>query len=105
MTIRPHNPPQLFPQYQNHHHGVEVSADTRLLFLSGLNGFLSDGQTMPSSFEDQAELIWAYIGLILKSADMDFKNLIQLRFYLADPSYDEPNMKIRKSLWEITECL
>ena len=94
--IKAHNPDSLFPQYQNHHHGVEVPAGTRLLFLSGLNGFLQDGQTMPESFDDQAELIWQYIGSILRSADMDYTNIIQLRFYLGDPKYDAANMAMRE---------
>jgi len=96
MTIKAHNPPGLFPQYQNHHHAVEVPAEPRLLFLSGLNGFLSDGQAMPEGFDAQAEMIWIYIGEILRAADMDYENLIQLRFYLADPIYDVPNMNMRK---------
>lgn len=51
---------------------------------------------MPESFEEQARLIWKYIELVLKSADMDFENIINLRFFLASPEYDEPNMRIRK---------
>jgi len=51
---------------------------------------------MPESFEDQADLIWRYIGTILNSADMDYGNIINLRFYLADPKYDEPNMRARR---------
>ena len=96
MTITPHNPPDLFPQYSNHHHAVEVPGGTRLLFLSGLNGFLSDGKTMPDDFEEQADLIWRHMGSILRSADMDYENIIQLRFFLADPKYDEPNMRLRQ---------
>ena len=67
-----------------------------MLFLSGLNGFLPDGQTMPDGFEEQADLIWKYMGSILRSADMDYSNIVQLRFYLADPVYDEPNMRMRQ---------
>jgi len=51
---------------------------------------------MPESFEEQAELIWQHMGAILKSASMDYSNIVNLRFYLASPEYDEPNMRIRK---------
>lgn len=51
---------------------------------------------MPESFDAQAELIWQYMGKILQSADMTYGNIVNLRFYLASPEYDAPNMKIRK---------
>ena len=54
MAITQHNPKELFPQYGNYCHAVEVSGDSRILFISGLNGYKQDGTTMPDSFEDQA---------------------------------------------------
>jgi enamine deaminase RidA (YjgF/YER057c/UK114 family) len=59
-------------------------------------GFEKDRVTMPASFDEQAELIWQHVGTILENAGMNYTNLIQLRFYLASPEYDEPNMRIRK---------
>ena len=96
MPKKAYNPDSLFPQYQNHHHAVEITGDMRVLYLSGLNGFLPDGTTMPESFEDQAELIWTHMGTILGAADMNYSDIVQIRFYLAGPEYDEPNMRIRK---------
>jgi 2-iminobutanoate/2-iminopropanoate deaminase len=49
---------------------------------------------MPESFEVQAELIWQYIAEILKSANMIYQNIVSLRFYLSDPSYDEANVQV-----------
>jgi len=96
MIIKPHNPDGLFPQYLNHHHGVEVSGDGHLLFISGTNGYEQDGSSMPDSFEAQADLIWQYIGAILRSAGMGYENIVNLRIYLADPKYDADNMRMRK---------
>ena len=96
MPIKKHNPTDLFPQYNNYSHGIEVSGDSRVLFISGLNGYMIDGVEMPESFEDQAGLIWSYIGSILKSADMGYENIVSLRTYLANPDYDEPNIAVRK---------
>ncbi|MEM7333757.1 MAG: Rid family hydrolase [Chloroflexota bacterium] len=96
MPIIKHNPQELFPQYQNYSHGIEVSGDSRLLFISGLNGYEPDGKTMPDTFEGQAELIWQHIGNVLKSANMSYQNIISMRFYLASPEYDEANIKLRK---------
>jgi len=95
MPVIKHNPAELFPQYRNYSHAVEVNGNSRLLFISGLNGYLADGKTMPDSFEEQGELIWGYIGAILKSAGMTYANIVSLRTYLSSPEYDESNVKLR----------
>lgn len=95
MSITKHNPKELFPQYRNYSHAVEVSGDSRLLFISGLNGYLPDGTSMPDSFEEQGEIIWGYIGTLLKSAGMTYENIVSLRTYLSDPQFDEANVKLR----------
>ncbi|MEM7563121.1 MAG: Rid family hydrolase [Pseudomonadota bacterium] len=89
MSIIIHNPKTLFPQYTNYSHAVEVEGGSRLLFISGLNGYEPDGMTMPSSFEDQCEIIWGYIGEILQSANMNYEHIISLRTFLASPEYDK----------------
>jgi len=88
-------PSSLFPPYRGYVHALEVAGSTRLLFISGLNGFEQDGRTMPESFEEQAELIWRHIRAILESAGMGVRNLVSLRTYLADPQYDDANGRIR----------
>jgi 2-iminobutanoate/2-iminopropanoate deaminase len=90
-----HNPPDLFPPYRGYVHALEVTPGSRLLFISGLNGFLQDGSSMPESFEEQAEIIWTHIRSILSSAGMGVANLVSLRTYLADPKYDEANARMR----------
>lgn len=95
MSIVKHNPEGLFPPYRSYSHAVEVKRNASLLFISGLNGYRSDGQTMPETFEEQGELIWQHIGTILKSADMSYQNVVSIRTYLADPSYDEANVQLR----------
>jgi enamine deaminase RidA (YjgF/YER057c/UK114 family) len=96
MQVIKHNPEKLYPQYQNYSHAVEIRGDARLLVISGLNGYLQDGKTMPDSFEEQTEIIWQHLGSILESAGMTYENLISLRFYLAGPEYDEANVRLRK---------
>jgi enamine deaminase RidA (YjgF/YER057c/UK114 family) len=95
MPIINHNPEELFPPYRNYSHAVEIKGNSSLLIISGLNGYLPDGQTMPESFEEQGEMIWQHIGTILRSAGMDYQNIVSLRTYLADPSYDEANVRLR----------
>jgi enamine deaminase RidA (YjgF/YER057c/UK114 family) len=95
MAIIKHNPEGIFPPYRNYSHAVEITGNSSLLIISGLNGYLSDGKSMPESFEEQGEIIWQHIGAILKSAGMDYQNIVSLRTYLADPSYDEANVQLR----------
>jgi 2-iminobutanoate/2-iminopropanoate deaminase len=95
MPVTKHNPKELFPQYRCYSHATEIHGESRLLMISGLNGYLSDGKTIPESFEEQAEIIWTHIRTILRSAGMDLHNLVSLRTYLADPSYDEANVRMR----------
>jgi 2-iminobutanoate/2-iminopropanoate deaminase len=95
MSVSHHNPAELFPRYSNYTHAVEVRGDSRLLFISGLNGFLPDGKTMPLTFDEQAEIIWGHLKTILGSAGMTVQNLVSLRFYLADPKFDEANVRMR----------
>jgi len=95
MPVINHNPEGVFPPYRCYSHAVEIKGDSRLLIISGLNGFLADGKTMPDSFEEQGEIIWKHLGTILRSAGMDYQNLVSLRTYLADPAYDEPNVQLR----------
>lgn len=96
MPIIKRNPEGVYPQYRNYSHAIEVSTNSRLLIISGLNGYLEDGVTMPESFEEQGEMIWQHLALILASAGMTYENLISLRTYLASPEYDESNVLLRQ---------
>ena len=94
MTVIQHNPQGVFPPYRSYSHAAEVRGNSRLLFISGLNGYEADGSTMPESFEEQAELIWSHMRAILAAACMDIGNIVSLRTYLSDPRYDEPNVRM-----------
>jgi 2-iminobutanoate/2-iminopropanoate deaminase len=96
MPVILHNPQEVFPPYVCYSHAAEVRGDARLLFISGLNGYLADGRTMPDSFEDQGDLIWQHLGTILRAVGMDYGNLVSIRTYLADPRHDQANMALRQ---------
>ena len=98
MAIIQHNPATLFPQYKNYSHAVEVTGDAKLLFISGLNGYLPNGKSMPDSFEEQGEIIWGHIGEILKSANMSYANIVSLRTYLAAPEYERGECSIKNKV-------
>ncbi len=96
MTVIRHNPKEMYPQYKSYSHALELASGSRLLIISGLNGYLPDGKIMPETFEEQGELIWQYIGKLLESAGMSYQNLVSLRTYLASPDDDTANVKLRK---------
>jgi 2-iminobutanoate/2-iminopropanoate deaminase len=96
MTLRRHNPSDVFPPYANYAHAIEVGAESRLLFISGLNGLEPDGETLPEDFDSQAELIWSHLERILDNAGMAITDLVSLRFYLAEPAHDPANVAILK---------
>lgn len=91
-----HNPDGLYPKYLGYSHAVEVASGSRMLFVSGLNGYEADGKTMPESFEEQSELIWAHLERVLSSAEMTIDNLVFLRTFLASTEYRVSDAKIRK---------
>ncbi len=95
MPIVLHNPPAVFPPYRAYSHAAEIRGESRLLIISGLNGYENDGTTMPTSFEEQAELIWKHLKTILAEAGMTVHNIVSLRTYLADPGFDEQNALMR----------
>jgi len=65
------------------------------LVISGLNGYRTDGKTMPASFEEQGEQIWQHLGTILRAAAMDYSDLVSVRTYLAAPEYRAANTALR----------
>jgi 2-iminobutanoate/2-iminopropanoate deaminase len=96
VPVIKHNPEKVYPQYQSYSHAIEVSSGSRLLIISGLNGYLADGKSMPETFEEQGEMIWRHLGTILESAQMSYQNLVSIRFYLASPEFDEANVRLRR---------
>jgi 2-iminobutanoate/2-iminopropanoate deaminase len=95
MAVIKHNPPELFPPYRCYSHAIEITGNSRLLIISGINGYLADGRTMPGSFEEQGEIVWTHLGTILRSAGMDYRDLVSIRTYLAKPEYDDANVRLR----------
>jgi 2-iminobutanoate/2-iminopropanoate deaminase len=96
MPIIKHNPVKVYAPYKNYSHAIEVKNSSRLLVISGLNGYLKDGITMPETFKEQGEIIWEHLGAILESAQMNYSNLVSIRTYLAKPEYDEENVSLRQ---------
>jgi enamine deaminase RidA (YjgF/YER057c/UK114 family) len=76
-------------------HGIEIRDPARWLYVAGTMGLRPDGSA-PESLEEQLELIWRNIGVILAGANMAFDNIVRVTSYLRDPSYAELNGQARK---------
>ena len=76
------NPTHIAPPYKNRYsHAIEVSAGSRMLFVSGTVGVKPDG-SVPSEFAAQVETVMQSLTEILKSADMDWGDVVKLTGFL-----------------------
>ena len=60
---------------------VEIAAGKRQFHISGTPGIDKDGN-VPESFEEQADLAWRNLVEILRAADMDVGNLVEINQYM-----------------------
>lgn len=71
------------PGGNRYHHGVEVEAGARTLYIAGQTGTAPDG-SVPESVEAQSEHVYRNIEAILNEAGMGFGNLVKMTAYLVD---------------------
>ena len=75
------NPPDIHRPLANYTHQIEVSADERILFLSGQIGMDAGGQ-VPESAAEQLALALDNLLANLRAARMDVQDLTKLTLYL-----------------------
>lgn len=92
--MKTHTPDTIRPPFARYSHAVEVPPDTRLLVCSGQLGITPD-DTVPESAEDQAVLCFESIGEILKSAGMDFADIVRINAYVSDREHLQGYMAAR----------
>lgn len=92
--IKHHTPASIRPPFANYHHAVEVPPGWRLLVCSGQLGITLD-DTIPETAEAQTNLCFENIGEILKSADMDYSNIVRINAYVTDRTHLAGYMKAR----------
>ncbi len=95
MKLIPRNPTEgVYPATPDYIHALEVQGPTRFLFISGTMGL--DARGVPGkTLDEQLDLIWANIRVILASAGMTFDNVVRVTSYLRDPAYAETNQNAR----------
>ena len=77
MSFRPLRPASIHPPFARYAHGVEVPANTRLVFCSGQLGITADAR-IPEEAGAQADLCFAAIAAILAQAGMGLADVIRL---------------------------
>ena len=81
MPFRRLAPTAIHPPFARYAHGVDVPANTRLVFCSGQLGIGLDGQ-VPDDAGAQADLCFAAIAAILAEAGMGLADVIRLNAYV-----------------------
>lgn len=81
MVKEHRNPPEIHNPLANYTHQIEVSADERILFLSGQVGMDAQGR-VPEGAGEQLALALDNLLANLRSARMDVPDLTKLTLYL-----------------------
>lgn len=76
---------------------LEVTDTSRRLYISGQAPVANDG-TVPSTFKEQAEVVWSNILAQLHAADMSAENIVKATTYLTDRKHREENRDVRQRM-------
>lgn len=89
-----HNPPELGAPLGPYSQALTVPAPSQLLLLSGQTPLREDG-SIPESFDEQAELVWHRIGLVLAQAGLGYQHICRVVSYLVDPADAPAHARVR----------
>ena len=64
------------------------------VFLAGTTGYDYATMTMPESPADQARNGWRTIASALREAGADLSDIVRATYYVTDPSYAEPLLRV-----------
>jgi enamine deaminase RidA (YjgF/YER057c/UK114 family) len=95
MELIPRNSAEgIYAATPDYVHALEVQGAARLLFVSGTMGLDSSGAA-GATLDEQLELVWNNIRMILASAGMTTDNIVRLTSYLRDPGHAAANAEAR----------
>ncbi len=91
-----HNPTVgIYTATPDYVHALEVREPDRWLYIAGTMGLRENG-TAPAGLDEQLQLIWNNITVILRDADMTVANIVRITSYLRDPAYAAANGAARE---------
>jgi len=76
---------------------LQVSGQTRMLFVSGQIPETKEG-LVPPDFESQCRLVWQNIEAQLRAAEMSFQNLVKVTTFLSDRRHALENSRVRQEM-------
>jgi enamine deaminase RidA (YjgF/YER057c/UK114 family) len=76
-------------------HAVEMPPNARTLVCNGQVGVRFDG-TVPASGQEQVEVIFERIGLILAAAKMNFADVVKFTVYVTDKAIFDDYFRVRQ---------
>lgn len=88
------NPTELGAPLGPYSQGLVVPAQSQLLLLTGQTPLREDG-SIPDTFEEQAELVWHRIGLVLAGAGLSTQHICRVVTYLVDPADAPAHARVR----------
>ena len=89
-----HTPKESRPPFANYAYGVEIPPGARILVCSGQLGITPDDH-IPEDVGAQTALCFENIGAVLRSAGMDFGDVVRINAYVAGREYLQPYMAAR----------
>lgn len=78
-------------------HGTEIPPNARILFCNGQVGARLDG-TVPEGPQEQLEVIFERIRMILAASNMIFQDVVKFTVYVTDKSILDHYVRIRRRL-------
>jgi enamine deaminase RidA (YjgF/YER057c/UK114 family) len=95
VQLVPHDPAEgIYPSTDDYVHAMEVRGAQRFLFVAGTMGL--DPRGLPGvTLNEQLDLLWSNIRVILASAGLTVDNIVRLTSYLRDADYAEANAAAR----------
>jgi len=97
MQLRSINAKDAPPPLGGYVQAVEVSAATRILYVSGQIPAAADG-SVPELFEDQCRLAWHNVIAQLRAAGMTLDNLVKVTIFLSDRKHIPDYRRVRQEV-------
>ena len=85
---------EVHPPFARYVHGMEVSADAKLIFTSGQLGIAPDG-TIPPSAEEQTELALKNVSAVLNAAGASLGDVVRLNAFVTGREHLQGYMRAR----------
>jgi 2-iminobutanoate/2-iminopropanoate deaminase len=97
MRLRPINASDAPQPAGGYAQAMELSAATRILYVSGQIPAAMDG-SVPEGFEDQCRLAWKNVIAQLNAAGMTLDNLVKVTIFLSDRKHIAGYRRVRKEV-------